>query len=196
MFLVQKIKTYHSFIISALFHMLILAAIFNIFSNKADLNNIVEINPVAIISGSQFAKITKSFNRNDDSSSFQTSQLRKGSNKSAMINGVISNLAPKKSDNYDNSYLNLVAHKIEQHKSYISMFSAPSGIKSEVIFKVKLDESGELDSYKMVQSSNYGFFNKAAIKILKISSPFPKPPLKNGSRSAELTIPIVFDTIS
>ncbi len=192
----KKINIFQPLIASALLHLLLLLFIFNIFSTKSNLSNIVEIKPIAVISGSQFAKISSDFVKQTKGSTKISPNIAKGSEQSSFKNGVISNKKFQKSDNYDNSYLNIVANQIERNKSYISMFSAPSGVKSKVVFKIKLNESGELSSYKIVENSGYSFFNKAAVRILKLSAPFPAPPSEVAQNNAEITVPIVFDTIS
>ncbi len=207
MYWLDKIKTYHSFAASALFHILIVAILLKIFSSEnSNLNFASQVQPVAVISGSEFESIkTKFFKKNKKSivtkldktsnmvlSQNETQERRKGSKDSNLKDGLNLNLSAKNGKNYNNSYVNLIANKIEQNKSYISMSLAPEDIKTKVMLKVKLDKNGSLNSYKIVENSNYNFFNKAAIKILELSAPFPKPP---SDSILEFNIPILFDTV-
>mgnify|MGYP003705875111 CR=1 FL=1 len=196
MTILKQVNIFQPFIASALLHMLLLLFIFNVFSNKSNFDNMLEIKPIAVISGSQFNKISNDFIKKANGPARISPNIAKGSEKSLLKSGVISSAKTQKSNDYDNSYLNVVANQIEQNKSYISMFSAPSGVESKVVFKIKLDKSGGLSSYNIIENSGYSFFNKAAVKILKLSAPFPAPPFEAGQNSAEITIPIIFNTIS
>lgn len=209
MFWLEKIKTGHSFIFSAFFHLFIVAILLKIFSSEnSNLNFVPALQPVAVMSGSEFEAIKKKFSKNNKKATIsklsktgdialsnpEQVESKKGSKNSNLKDGLNLNLKTKESANYDNGYLNIIANKLEQSKSYISMASAPSDVKTKIMMKVKLDENGKLSSYKIIKNSSYNFFNKAAIKILELSAPFPKPPV-NFKNALEFDIPIFFDTI-
>jgi TonB family protein len=203
----DKVKTYHSFIFSAVFHLLIVALLLKIFSENSEFNLVPEIQPVAVISGSDFEAIkAKFFKHKKKSIATQVSKVadialnqevqkekQKGSKKSDLKNGLNLDLDTKTAKDYNNSYVNIIANKIEQNKSYISMSSAPNDIRTEVVLKVVLDSGGKLVSYKFAKKCDYNFFNKAAVRILEMSAPFPAPSTKLAS--LEFDIPIFFDTI-
>ena len=189
--------------------LLLLFKIFNAVNIKIDSKpNIIE--PVAVISGAEFNSIKSKFSQENHKKSSNISQnnsknnkttkstqqinQRKGSSKSNLNHGLDLDLASKNAKNYDNSYLNIVANKLDQTKSHINMIRAPSNVKAEIMLKVELAQNGELNSYKIIQNSNYNFFNKAAVKILKMAAPFPAPPMENLQNSLECVVPIVFDT--
>jgi TonB family protein len=195
-----------SFVFSATIHLIVVILLLELFSSKdSKFSAISKIQPVAVISGSQFSAIKAKFFKNKKKTvnrildktaqapmaKNNIQERQKGSRESKLKNGLTINATSTGQKNYNNSYLNIIANKLEQNKSYIAMSSAPDA-KARVMLRVILDVNGRLSSYKVVENSRYSFFNKAAVKILELSSPFPKPPSDLGP-SPEFIVPILFD---
>ncbi len=85
-------------------------------------------------------------------------------------------------------YLSQVISSIEKHKKYpyISRFNDEEG---SVQLTFTILKNGEVSIIKVEKSSGYIHLDRAAVKAVKDSSPFPKPP--NG-KSTTLKVIIVF----
>ena len=61
------------------------------------------------------------------------------------------------------------------------------GWEGKVILSFIICESGAVTDIKVVKSSGYAILDKNAVAAIKLSAPFPKPPVR-----AELTVPISY----
>ena len=190
-----------AFICSASFHALCLLMIFYIALDKSSSDDF------EIPNYNEFNKIlTKDDSKNHKR--IEKKELQKKDN--PIINKDSSDIIQKQESNpsetstttnnqsevtssLNSEYVNLIAYKLNKYKSRFSMANAPNK-SGTVVFRVILDESGKIKSYKLLKSSNHDFFDKIAEKIITSASSFPAPPKEIVSLGLEFNVPIVFDT--
>jgi outer membrane biosynthesis protein TonB len=180
------------FVASILIHGIFFAALFGLFSHQKE-GEIFNFEPLKIISSREFQDLVSRQKISEKQKSNQTNIVKSSINKGV---GDKKDLSEKTefSQNNDsssyNSYVNLIASELEKRKSRFSMAAAPDGVKTVVIFKIKLNQSGYLTSFSFAKNAQYSFFDKIAEKILTASMHFPAPP-QDG---LEFSVPIVFET--
>lgn len=198
------------FAVSTLLHLLVLSILFFYFSHTSpEVANHSNMLHITVVSGSE-AKTTsnainhqllqkdkvirrKKSNLAGDIQQSRQKNQKLGNQNSQNQQGAHINLSENGDQQSNVTYGHMIASQIEKNKSHINMDYAPSNVKNEIILKITLDMEGNLSSYKIVKHSDHRFFDKAAKKIIQISSPFPTPPL-NLLNSLEFTVPIRFDT--
>jgi TonB family protein len=206
----EKLKTLSCTIFSFTTHLIIIFGLFNVVSNLK-LQNPAQISSVSVISGDNFKELTndnslkntkinppilkKKISAKKQASSAAATNHKIGSKDSINDSGLEMDLANKNNDSINNSYVNILANKLESQKSQISLEAAPNNIQTKVVVKMKLDKNGNLTSYKIVEESSSIFFDKVAKKVVKYAAPFPKPPTQIVNSSLEFVVPIFFDTI-
>lgn len=90
------------------------------------------------------------------------------------------------------TYADLIAAELERRKSRFSMNLAPDDAKGVVVFRVKIDENGNLVDFRVAQGSGHEFFDRIAEKILTCEKHFPKPPVEIAKGGVELVVPMRF----
>jgi periplasmic protein TonB len=90
------------------------------------------------------------------------------------------------------SYLEMVKLKIERNKEYPEKAKArQSQGRVTVHFVITLE--GELKATQITKSSRHAALDEAAVKAVKDSAPFPKPPARLFKEEIPMTITIVFE---
>jgi outer membrane biosynthesis protein TonB len=176
--------------ISLLFHILILSSLFFSFSK----NSTQEFTHLQMISLSNFDKISKSKVSSENGKENKVNHASKAGQGKKMKSS--SSQQKSSQQNQLNSYVNAIASELDLRKSRFSMANAPENIKTTVIFKIKLDQNGNLVKFEFIKNSGYDFFDKIAEKILTYKSNFPAPPQEFAETSLEFSIPIIFDSLS
>ena len=191
-------------VFSVAIHLLIAVGLFGVFAGLK-ITSTSQLASVSVISGDTFKKIKNNFKSKESKyvPVGKNSTIKKiaaneaisqkiGSKNSISDKGL--QMESSNSNNIDNGYVNILANQLKMQKSLIDLESAPNGVKTTVIVKMRLDKSGNLSSYELIKESDNIFFDKVAKKIVKLASPFPKPPIKIASSSLEFIVPIFFDT--
>jgi TonB family protein len=205
-FIQQKINYYfnnceHSFncspvVLSFLVHFFIILAIFGFFSLNNTAQNI-EFAPLTIMSSQEFKELNNNkkiyANKLEQKNILSKNSANSSSADISNKDNLENNSQNINSEQLSNSYVNLIANELERRKSRFSMALAPDNVKTAVIFKVKLDQEGNLQSFKISKNSGYDFFDKLAEKILTCKKSFPIPPKEIASMGLEISIPIIFD---
>jgi len=89
------------------------------------------------------------------------------------------------------AYLANVRLQIERHKEY-PFWARRYGIEGKVIVAFSLKRNGQLERLKIKKSSGYSLLDKAAIKAIKRTAPFPAFPSGLNKNMISLQIPIYF----
>lgn len=209
LFLKQKIQNYFdcqtldssscgAVFLSLFIHAIIFFAIFGFFvANKNEYNYST---PLIVISMKEFQDLqsekqisnNKKFGKKSEEKIIAKNE---GDSAKKLENGE-ENFSQNQQNIQYNSYVNLIANELERRKSRFSMSAAPNDVKVEVVFKVKFDANGNLQSYEMAKHSGYDFFDKIATKILTCKKSFPIPPKEIMQLGLEFSIPIIFDSLT
>ncbi|MDL1971394.1 MAG: energy transducer TonB [Candidatus Desulfofervidaceae bacterium] len=89
------------------------------------------------------------------------------------------------------AYLANVRLQIERHKEY-PLWARRYGIEGKVIVAFSLKRNGQLEGLKIEKSSGYSLLDKAALKTIRSSAPFPAFPSGLNKNMITLQIPIYF----
>ena len=66
------------------------------------------------------------------------------------------------------------------------------GLQAEGMLKIKLSRSGELLSYSLKEKFDYAIFDRAIMRMVKKSAPFPAFPKHIDKDSFEFVVPVEF----
>lgn len=66
------------------------------------------------------------------------------------------------------------------------------GWEGEVLLKISINKSGEVQDIQVVKESNYSSLNREALRSVERANPYPAIPAELGAESYDFTVPINF----
>lgn len=123
--------------------------------------------------------------------------IAKGSHSSAPVKGSgkeVSSPSPGSGNGKTASWQGLVNAHLNKRKKY-PLFSLANSQEGRVLLSVEMDANGKVIAVKITKKSKFEELNRAAVELLKLSSPLPKPPKSTmgGKKSIILRMPIEYD---
>jgi protein TonB len=100
--------------------------------------------------------------------------------------------APKRNEKNHHQYFDLVRLKIERHKRYPRL-ARRRNIEGRVTVGFVIIPDGSVKRVRVVQSSRFKILDRAALRAVTESMPFPKPPQDLSKSALPLQLTIVFE---